>query len=40
MTELTDLTLTGIRDGVAGGEFTATEVATAFNAPWPRRRRL
>jgi aspartyl-tRNA(Asn)/glutamyl-tRNA(Gln) amidotransferase subunit A len=32
MTELTDLTLTGIRDGVAGGDFTATEVATAFNA--------
>jgi aspartyl-tRNA(Asn)/glutamyl-tRNA(Gln) amidotransferase subunit A len=31
MTDLTDLTLTGIRDGVAGGDFTATEVATAFN---------
>jgi len=31
MTNLTDLTLTGIRDGVAGGDFTATEVATAFN---------
>lgn len=32
MTQLTDLTLTGIRDGVAGGDFTATEVATAFNS--------
>ncbi|WP_068086179.1 Asp-tRNA(Asn)/Glu-tRNA(Gln) amidotransferase subunit GatA [Novosphingobium rosa] len=32
MTNLTDLTLTGIRDGVAGGDFTATEVAGAFNA--------
>ena len=32
MTQLTDLTLTGIRDGVAGGDFTATEVASAFNA--------
>jgi aspartyl-tRNA(Asn)/glutamyl-tRNA(Gln) amidotransferase subunit A len=32
MTELTDLTLTGIRDGVAGGDFTAAEVAGAFNA--------
>lgn len=32
MSELTDLTLTAIRDGVAGGEFTAVEVAGAFNA--------
>ena len=32
MTQLTDLTLAGIRDGVAKGEFTATEVAGAFNA--------
>lgn len=32
MTDLTDLTLTGIRDGVAAGDFTATEVAGAFNA--------
>jgi aspartyl-tRNA(Asn)/glutamyl-tRNA(Gln) amidotransferase subunit A len=31
MTNLTDLTLAAIRDGVAGGDFTATEVATAFN---------
>jgi aspartyl-tRNA(Asn)/glutamyl-tRNA(Gln) amidotransferase subunit A len=32
MTQLTDLTLADIRDGVAKGEFTATEVAGAFNA--------
>ncbi|MBA4354824.1 MAG: Asp-tRNA(Asn)/Glu-tRNA(Gln) amidotransferase GatCAB subunit A [Novosphingobium sp.] len=32
MTELTDLGIAAIRDGVAKGEFTATEVATAFNA--------
>jgi len=32
MSDLTELTLAGLRDGVAGGEFTATEVATAFNA--------
>ncbi|WP_226019141.1 Asp-tRNA(Asn)/Glu-tRNA(Gln) amidotransferase subunit GatA [Novosphingobium sp. FKTRR1] len=32
MTALTDLTVTALRDGVAQGEFTATEVATAFNA--------
>ena len=32
MSNLTDLGIAGIRDGVASGEFTATEVATAFNA--------
>ncbi len=32
MTELTDLGIAAIRDGVAGGEFSAVEVATAFNA--------
>ena len=32
MTDLTDLTLTEIRDGVAGGTFTASEVAQGFNA--------
>ncbi|MFK5108424.1 AtzE family amidohydrolase, partial [Klebsiella pneumoniae] len=32
MTELTDLGIAGLRDGVARGDFTATEVATAFNA--------
>ncbi|HWU04765.1 MAG TPA: Asp-tRNA(Asn)/Glu-tRNA(Gln) amidotransferase subunit GatA [Novosphingobium sp.] len=32
MSELTDLTLAGIRNGVAGGDFTAVEVAEAFNA--------
>jgi len=32
MPELTDLTIAEIRDGVAGGGFTATEVAEAFNA--------
>ncbi|NML95391.1 Asp-tRNA(Asn)/Glu-tRNA(Gln) amidotransferase subunit GatA [Novosphingobium olei] len=32
MTELTDLGVAAIRDGVAAGTFTATEVATAFNA--------
>ena len=31
MSNLTELTLTQIRDGVAKGDFTATEVATAFN---------
>ncbi|MCH7627824.1 MULTISPECIES: Asp-tRNA(Asn)/Glu-tRNA(Gln) amidotransferase subunit GatA [Novosphingobium] len=31
MTDLTDLGVAAIRDGVASGEFTATEVATAFN---------
>ncbi|HZV08203.1 MAG TPA: Asp-tRNA(Asn)/Glu-tRNA(Gln) amidotransferase subunit GatA, partial [Novosphingobium sp.] len=31
MTELTELTLAGIRDGVAAGTFSATEVAEAFN---------
>ena len=31
MSELTDLTLTQIRDGVAGGAFSAVEVAGAFN---------
>jgi len=32
MTDLTDLTLAAIRDGVAGGDFTAREVAEGFNA--------
>ena len=32
MTELTDLTLAAIRDGVAGGAFSAREVAEGFNA--------
>ncbi len=32
MTELTQLGIAAIRDGVAGGEFTAVEVAGAFNA--------
>jgi len=32
MTELTDLGVAAIRDGVAGGDFTAGEVASAFNA--------
>lgn len=32
MTELTELGVAQIRDGVAGGDFTAVEVATAFNA--------
>ncbi len=32
MTQLTDLTVAEIRDGVAGGSFSAREVASAFNA--------
>ena len=32
MSELTDLGVKAIRDGVAGGSFTAREVAEAFNA--------
>ncbi|EQB13490.1 Asp-tRNA(Asn)/Glu-tRNA(Gln) amidotransferase subunit GatA [Novosphingobium lindaniclasticum] len=32
MTELTELGVAQIRDGVAGGDFTAVEVAQAFNA--------
>jgi aspartyl-tRNA(Asn)/glutamyl-tRNA(Gln) amidotransferase subunit A len=32
MSELNDLGVAAIRDGVAGGSFTATEVATAFNS--------
>jgi len=32
MTDLTELGVAAIRDGVAGGEFTAVEVAEAFNA--------
>ena len=32
MTDLTNLGVAAIRDGVAGGEFTAVEVAEAFNA--------
>lgn len=32
MTELTNLGIKDIRDGVAAGTFTAREVAEAFNA--------
>ncbi len=32
MSELTQLGVKAIRDGVAGGDFTAREVAEAFNA--------
>ena len=32
MTDLTDLGIAAIRDGVSSGDFTATEVAEAFNA--------
>ncbi|WP_338466699.1 Asp-tRNA(Asn)/Glu-tRNA(Gln) amidotransferase subunit GatA [Novosphingobium sp. ZN18A2] len=32
MTDLTELGVAAIRDGVAGGDFTAVEVAEAFNA--------
>lgn len=32
MTNITDLTVAGIRDGVAAGTFSAVEVAEAFNA--------
>ena len=32
MTDLTNLGVAAIRDGVAGGEFSAVEVAEAFNA--------
>ncbi len=32
MTELTKLGVAAIREGVASGDFTAVEVATAFNA--------
>jgi len=32
MTDLTELGIAAIRDGVAGGDFTAVEVAEAFNA--------
>jgi aspartyl-tRNA(Asn)/glutamyl-tRNA(Gln) amidotransferase subunit A len=32
MTDLTNLGIAAIRDGVVNGDFTATEVATAFNA--------
>ncbi len=32
MTDLTDLTVAEIRDGVSGGSFSAVEVAEAFNA--------
>ena len=31
MTDLTELGVAQIRDGVAGGDFTAVEVAEAFN---------
>jgi len=32
MTELTELGVAAIRDGVAAGDFSAVEVAEAFNA--------
>ena len=32
MTEITELGVKAIRDGVAAGDFTAREVAEAFNA--------
>ena len=32
MTDLTNLGVKAIRDGVAGGDFTAREVAEAFHA--------
>ena len=32
MTDITELGVAAIRDGVAKGEFTAVEVATGFNA--------
>ena len=32
MTDLTELGVAAIRDGVAKGDFTAVEVAEAFNA--------
>ncbi|MBO9698502.1 MAG: Asp-tRNA(Asn)/Glu-tRNA(Gln) amidotransferase subunit GatA, partial [Sphingopyxis sp.] len=32
MSEITQLGVKAIRDGVAGGEFTAREAAEAFNA--------
>ncbi|MEO6387831.1 MAG: amidase family protein, partial [Croceibacterium sp.] len=32
MTEITQLGVKALRDGVAGGEFSAREVASAFNA--------
>ncbi len=32
MTDITELGIAAIRDGVAGGDFTAVEVAEAFNA--------
>ena len=37
MSELTDLGVKAIRDGVAGGSFTAREVAEAFNAAVAKR---
>jgi aspartyl-tRNA(Asn)/glutamyl-tRNA(Gln) amidotransferase subunit A len=40
MTELTDLGIAAIRDGVAGGSFSAREVATAFNAAVEKGRPL
>jgi aspartyl-tRNA(Asn)/glutamyl-tRNA(Gln) amidotransferase subunit A len=40
MTELTDLGIAAIRDGVADGRFSAREVATAFNAAVEKGRPL
>ena len=38
MSELTNLGVKAIRDGVADGSFTAREVAEAFNASSTRKR--
>jgi len=40
MTDLTDLGIAAIRDGVAAGSFSAREVATAFNAAVEKGRPL
>ena len=40
MTDLTNLTVAEIRDGVAAGKFSAREVATAFNAEVEAGRKL
>lgn len=40
MTDLTDLGVAAIREGVAKGDFTAVEVAGAFNAAVAEARAL
>ena len=40
MTDLIDLTVSEIRDGVAAGTFSAREVAQAFNAQVEAGRKL